>query len=188
MRFTLDVCLANIADFIRGKGRIFIVAFFCTGLMACATVVRGTSESFSIITDPEGAQVTTTLETRESKKKRKKDENIVPAYYKCQTTPCTLKLPRKSTFDVTISKQGYKTITHHIGHEVSTGGGAGLAGNALFGGIIGIGVDAGTGAMYDLTPSPLELALEPVSPGAITESGISRQKAKTSDGHALPDS
>lgn len=36
-----------------------------------------------------------------------------------------------------------------------------MAGNVLVGGIIGAGVDMGTGAMLDLVPNPINVALEP---------------------------
>lgn len=36
-----------------------------------------------------------------------------------------------------------------------------MAGNVLVGGIIGAGVDAGTGAMLDLTPNPAHVDLRP---------------------------
>ena len=43
---------------------------------------------------------------------------------------------------------------------MATAGGAGLAGNVLLGGVIGLGVDAATGAAFDLVPNPLKVTLE----------------------------
>jgi len=77
----------------------------------------------------------------------------------CEATPCTFKMARKSEFDVTITKAGFKTWTGHVTHHVSGAGGAGMAGNVLVGGILGIGVDAYTGAMNDLVPNPLTVKL-----------------------------
>jgi hypothetical protein len=37
-----------------------------------------------------------------------------------------------------------------------------MAGNVIVGGIIGAGIDAGTGAMLNLVPNPVVLTLEPV--------------------------
>lgn len=35
-----------------------------------------------------------------------------------------------------------------------------MAGNVVFGGLIGAGVDAGTGAMLELVPNPVKVTLE----------------------------
>ena len=69
-------------------------------------------------------------------------------------------MPRKSEFDVTISKPGYKTATVHVTNKVANEGGTAMAGNIILGGIIGAGVDAGTGAMMDLVPNPVDIVLE----------------------------
>lgn len=110
---------------------------------ACATVTRGTSQAWTVETTPGGASVKTNIG------------------YACDATPCTFKMPRKSEFDVTISKPGYKTYTTHVTHQMSGGGGTAVAGNVIVGGLIGIGVDAATGAGLDLKPNPLKVVLEP---------------------------
>ena len=43
---------------------------------------------------------------------------------------------------------------------MAASGGAALAGNVLVGGIIGLGVDAATGASKELTPNPVRVTLE----------------------------
>ena len=73
-------------------------------------------------------------------------------------------MPRKSEFDVTITKPGYKPWTGKITHHIGNSGGAGMAGNVLAGGLIGMGVDATSGAMYDLVPNPLHVDLEKADP------------------------
>jgi uncharacterized protein YcfJ len=111
-------------------------------LGACATVTRGSSDTWTVNTTPSGAAVRTTNQ------------------FACDSTPCTFKMPRKSEFDVTITKTGYKVWTGHVTHHVSGAGGAGMAGNVILGGLIGAGVDAYSGAMNDLVPNPLTVALE----------------------------
>jgi hypothetical protein len=69
-------------------------------------------------------------------------------------------MPRKSDFDVTITKVGFQTIKTHVTNQVGAGGAAGMAGNVLVGGIIGAGVDAFSGAMLNLAPNPLTIKLE----------------------------
>ena len=78
----------------------------------------------------------------------------------CPATPCTFKIPRKSEFTVTITKDGYKTVNTQVTNQIASAGAAGLAGNVLIGGVIGIGVDAVSGAALELKPNPLHVVLE----------------------------
>jgi len=123
--------------------RVVCVALATAMLGGCATVTRGTSDAFVVNTDPSGAAVRTSNQ------------------FACDETPCTFKMPRKSEFEVTITKRGYKTWNGHVTHKVATAGGAGMAGNVLLGGLIGAGVDVASGAMMDLVPNPLTVKLEP---------------------------
>jgi hypothetical protein len=127
---------------------IVCVAISAMLLAGCATVTRGTSDAFVVNTDPSGAAVRTSNQ------------------FACDETPCTFKMPRKSEFEVTITKKGYKTWEGHITHKVATAGGAGMAGNVLLGGLIGAGVDVASGAMMDLVPNPLTVKLEAEAPAA----------------------
>jgi hypothetical protein len=113
-----------------------------SSLGACATVTRGSSDTWTVNTTPSGAAVKTSNQ------------------FACDSTPCTFKMSRKAEFDVTINKAGYKTWTGHVTHHVSGAGGAGMAGNVILGGVIGAVVDASTGAMNDLVPNPLNVTLE----------------------------
>ncbi len=121
-----------------------------TSLGACATVTRGSSDTWTVNTTPTGAAVKTTNQ------------------FACDSTPCTFKMPRKSEFDVTISKAGYKPWTGHVTHHISGAGGAGMAGNVILGGLIGVGVDAYSGAMNDLVPNPLNVVLEKLESSSTT--------------------
>ena len=77
-------------------------------------------------------------------------------------SPCSLKVKRRGDFVVTIEKAGYETVSASITSSVDTGGAVGMAGNVLLGGIIGAGVDAGTGAMHSHKPNPLVVRMEPI--------------------------
>ena len=57
-------------------------------LSACATVTRGTKQEFYILSEPSGGKVTAT--------------NGVHC-----TTPCKVKIKRKTEFKATITKPGY---------------------------------------------------------------------------------
>ena len=121
--------------------KVIIVAA-CVALSGCATVTRGSNTTFTVETDPGGAAVKTSNQ------------------FACDATPCTFKMPRKSEFDVTITKAGYKTWQGKVTNKIANAGGAAMAGNVLLGGIIGAGIDVSTGAMKDLVPNPLVVKLE----------------------------
>jgi hypothetical protein len=119
-------------------------------LCSCATVVRGTSETAEFESSPSGAAVTT-----ESTSKDK----LGP--FNC-VTPCELELKRKHTWRVDFALEGYKPVSGLLKPVLTGGGLAAGAGNALIGGLIGVGIDAGTGANLDLRPNPMIAELEPI--------------------------
>lgn len=112
-------------------------------VQGCATVTRGTTEAFVVDSEPVGANVTLSSGER------------------CRT-PCTLTRKRKDSFMVTIELDGYETVQTQVQSQVAGGGAAGMAGNVLVGGIIGVGVDAASGATKELVPNPLRVKLVPV--------------------------
>jgi hypothetical protein len=109
----------------------------------CATVTRGTTQAWTVESDPVGAEVTLSQGDH------------------CKT-PCTLKKRRKQGFEVTITKPGFETVVTQVVATVSGAGAAGMAGNVLVGGLIGVVVDASTGAAKELRPNPLVVKLVPV--------------------------
>jgi hypothetical protein len=127
--------------------RAMLVGASVLAIQGCATVTRGTTEAWTVESDPIGAAVT--LSSGET----------------C-TTPCTLTKKRKDPFMVTVEKEGYEPVQTQIQSQVAGAGAAGMAGNVLIGGIIGIGVDAATGATKELKPNPLVIKMVPLSGGA----------------------
>lgn len=127
--------------------RTFAAIVACSALLGgCATITRGTTEAWSVQTEPVGADIK--LSSGEQCK-----------------SPCTLQKKRKDAFQVTIDHEGYQQVVTQVISGVKGQGAAGLAGNVLIGGIIGIGVDLATGAAKDLTPNPLIVKLAPVGSG-----------------------
>lgn len=123
--------------------RFFLLAGSTILLMSgCATITRGTTDALVVNSLPQGAQVQ------------------LSNGMSCTSTPCTFKLPRKSDLQVTISKPGCQTVVTNVTHKTAGAGAAGVAGNVLVGGIIGLGVDAATGASQELVPNPLEVTLQ----------------------------
>ena len=106
----------------------------------CATVTRGTTQEISVDSTPQGAMVETSGAT--------------------YTTPAAIKLKRNIGHKLNFTKVGYEPASAVVTPAINGGGAAGMAGNILLGGIIGAAVDAGSGAMYDLEPGRVPVALE----------------------------
>lgn len=122
--------------------RLLVVIAAAAAVSGCATITRGTTDTWTVNNTPSGAAVKTS------------------SGFACDATPCTFRMQRKEEFDVTVTKAGYKTWTGRVTHHIAGSGGAGFLGNALVGGIIGAGVDASSGAMLDFAPNPLNVTLE----------------------------
>ncbi|MBL4645432.1 MAG: translation initiation factor 2 [Hyphomicrobiales bacterium] len=127
--------------------RVFAIVILGFSLTACASAVRGTTEVVSIQVTPADANVTTDI-----------GKNC--------TGSCDIKVKRKQEFTVTASKEGYVTQQQFVSTSTSKRGATGMAGNILLGGIIGVGVDAATGATLDHSPNPVILNLVPVGTSA----------------------
>jgi hypothetical protein len=117
-----------------------INAFVLTG---CATMTRGTTETVMVQSTPSGADV-----------------RVSNGF--TGRTPFSFTAPRKGDLVVTISLPGYEAQDHILYSNVAGKGAAGVAGNALIGGVIGIGVDMATGAALSHKPNPLVVTLKPV--------------------------
>lgn len=114
---------------------IVTLVLAASALSGCGSITRGTTEDVAINSTPIGAKVTTDIGMN------------------C-TAPCMLKVPRNKDFTITASADGYKTSTLFVGRKVSGNGAAGMAGNVIVGGLIGVIVDSSTGAAMDHTPNP----------------------------------
>jgi len=113
-------------------------------LTACATVTKGTTDEVVISSEPSGSKVTTTLGY----------EGI---------TPATIEHKRKKTFTATIENEGYKPAQIFIDSRLAGSGTAGLAGNILLGGVIGLAVDGISGASLDHYPDNVLVQLVPLT-------------------------
>lgn len=119
-------------------------------ITGCASVTRGVNEDVVIIYEPADAAISTSLN------------------HTCSSSPCTIQVARKKAFQVTGSKTGYHSQTVQVNTKVSGGGAAGFAGNVIVGGVIGMGVDAATGATLNHTPNPVVIKLVPEDANADT--------------------
>ncbi len=121
-------------------GTIAVTSACVLLLGACATVTRGTTNQIQIMSEPSGATVRTSLNQS------------------C-TTPCTMTVGRKDEFSVVISMAGFKDQVVEVRTRIAGAGAAGLVGNVLVGGVIGLGADAITGASLEHFPNPIQVIL-----------------------------
>ena len=104
----------------------------------CATIVKGTTQQIPITSDPLAADIVV-------------DGNLVGQ------TPTSVSLKRKNDHLLTIQKTGYQPKAVAVVRNV---GGA-VWGNIVAGGLIGWGVDAVSGAQFNLVPVTVSVKLEP---------------------------
>jgi len=105
-------------------------------LSACASIMHGTSQDVGISSTPTSAFVTV--------------DNAANGQ-----TPFVAKLSRKDNHVIHITADGYAPADLTLTHSTS----GWVWGNLLFGGIIGLAVDAITGGLYKLTPEQLNATL-----------------------------
>src|ERR1700759_4991617 len=125
--------------------RILGIVALCALAGGCASVTRGTTENISIASTPSGAQA------------------VVPGLEAppAGTTPCSVVVKRNADVSVTIQKEGYEPQVVQLTKDIPTAGAVGFAGNVLLGGVVGMGVDAVTGAATDHKPNPVIVTLQP---------------------------
>lgn len=105
-------------------------------LFSCATIMHGSSQEIGIQSRPTGATVS--IDNQEFGK-----------------TPVIAKLSRKDNHLVHITLEGYQPFDATITRSTS----GWVWGNVLFGGLIGLAVDAITGGLYKLKPEQVEAEL-----------------------------
>lgn len=142
--------------------RVVGIVALAAALGGCASVTRGTTENISIASTPAGAEATISgLD--------------VPT---ACITPCAIVAKRNADISISFAKPGFETEVVTLTKEVPATGAAGFAGNIVAGGLVGMGVDAVTGAAQDHKPNPVIVTLQPSRPAA--GPGPARQRAKPS--------
>lgn len=116
---------------------LFVFLFILVSLNSCATIINGTSQQINITSTPIEAKVT--IDGVEIGK-----------------TPYIADLKRKDNHIVKIELEGYKTEVITLNGKTS----GWFFGNCLFGGVIGMAVDAITGGMYILQPEEIKQNLK----------------------------
>ena len=125
----------------------------------CATIIQGTHQEIPVASEPSNASV------------------LVDGVRQ-GNTPTKLSLARKGNYVVTLALADHETESINITRSI---GGA-VAGNIAAGGLIGWGVDAGTGAQYNLHPGSINVRLrrrpEPAAPPRLAVDDMLRELAK----------
>jgi hypothetical protein len=120
-----------------------IVAGVCIMLSSCGSIIHGTTQAIDITSQPTGARIL--IDGKDSGQ-----------------TPKTIELRRKGRakgevdttkkfYNVKIEMDGYMPYEIKVKREVD----GWFFGNLIFGGLIGMIIDASNGAMYKLTPDQL---------------------------------
>jgi hypothetical protein len=113
---------------------------------SCASVTRGMTNQVQINSNPPEATARTSMG------------------HTC-ITPCTLQFNRKDEFTVIFTKQGYHSVEIPVRTQLAGQGAAGFAGNLLMGGVVGMVVDASSGATLEHFPNPVTATLLPLKRG-----------------------
>ena len=108
----------------------------------CATMIRGTRQRIPIRSTPAGATVSAGTHSL--------------------VTPGTLTLERDQLYDVTISKAGYVTAHRCVAPRQD----GVIWSDLAFGGVVGMLIDQGDGAVYTLDPEEMDVTLVPEDPDA----------------------
>ena len=120
---------------------IFVLVSFILLLSNCATIFKGTSEEVNFNSEPQKAEVFVNGQSM-------------------GVTPIALKLESKKTYTIEFRKDGYKSKTYNITNHV----GAGWIILDVLAGLVGVIVDAATGAWYSLDQKNVNAVLEQQQP------------------------
>ena len=115
---------------------LFLLILSSFLLFSCGTIMHGSSQEVAISSNPSDAQVTI-------------DGNVIG------NTPLTKSLSRKDKHSVKIDLEGYHTYETTILRKTS----GWVWGNIVFGGLIGLAVDAISGGIYKLSPEQMQAEL-----------------------------
>ena len=130
----------------------FLSLFLC----GCASITTGQYQRVPIDSYPQEAKV------------------VVSSGYR-GVTPCSFDLKRNANHIIKISKEGYRTAQIALRKTLC----GSTAGNIIIGGVIGLGVDAMTGAMFKLVPENVYVELVPGdSKDVIVVEPATRKKTK----------
>lgn len=113
---------------------------------ACGTIIHGTTQEVGISSHPGNATVTINGQNHGN-------------------TPMLIDLKRKDSHMVKLELEGYQTYETNLIRKTS----GWVWGNIVFGGLIGLVIDASAGGMYKLSPEQIEAELRSSQTGALSD-------------------
>lgn len=123
--------------------------FLCAVLVGCATIIHGGSQEVSVASSPSGAKVEVDGQD-------------------AGETPVTKKLDRSGQHTITVDLDGYESESVIVEKDLS----GWVWGNIVFGGLIGLVVDASTGGMYNLEPAQINQDLYELTAQKVKDSDV----------------
>jgi len=98
------------------KPALFGTSLFAVSITlgACATIERGSRDTFIVYTSPIAANVTTDMPIENPSGENPSSKNQEDSYFGCAPTPCAINMPRKYGFSVLISKDGYRPQSYAV--------------------------------------------------------------------------
>jgi len=127
---------------------ILTVSIFFLFTQACGTIIQSTTQQVGISSNPSNASVTINGQNHGN-------------------TPMIIDLKRKDSHMVRIQLDGYQPYETNLTRSTS----GWVWGNIVFGGLIGLVVDASAGGMYKLTPEQIESELRSAQAEALSSDG-----------------
>ncbi len=120
------------------KTKKTIISLVSTSLLlsSCATIMHGTTQSIGISTNPHNAEVWL--------------DNRLAGH-----SPIILEMSRNENHIVRIELEGYQPYELTFTRKIS----GWCAGNLVFGGVIGLVIDALSGGIYTLTPEQVQVEM-----------------------------
>jgi hypothetical protein len=135
----------------------FVLAAALMLVTSCASIVHQTTQQIPVRSDPPGAAVTVACGDVAN------DPKLV--------TPTVVTVHRKPEHcAITLSKDGFDAKNVSLSRSMS----GWYLGNIVFGGIIGLIVDAANGAMYNRSPAAIDVTLNPAAPQTTSSSGATQ--------------
>lgn len=114
-----------------------MMLLFMTG---CGAMFGGTTQLIRVDSSPPGAKIRTSPPSGE------------------YSTPASMSLERKSNYTLTFEKEGYSPAKFEIQHRLR----GGIVALDVLAGLLGVVVDAATGAWYKLVPDVVNVSLTKV--------------------------
>jgi hypothetical protein len=124
---------------------ILTISIFLLFTQACGTIMQGTTQQVGISSNPSNASVTINGQNHGN-------------------TPMIIDLKRKDAHMVKIELDGYQPYETNLTRSTS----GWVWGNIVFGGLIGLVVDASAGGMYKLTPEQIDSELRSAQAEALS--------------------